>query len=96
VSGSSSQELEAAVKNDIEIIKDYYESNGLKINLNKSKYMIFGNKMMDTLSGFMKRNGIEQVTTIKYLGYELDSRLKFNDHVDSILEYLNRLTLLKF
>jgi len=50
-----------AVSKDIKEIKNYYTSNGLNLNVSKSKYMTFGFTSHKNLDECMKANGIEKV-----------------------------------
>lgn len=63
------------------------ECQQLKLNVSKTKYMIFNNGKNSDLTNVcvvMDGNEIERVREIKYLGVILDDRLKMKSHVDYI------------
>jgi len=78
------------LKKDIDEIKAYYKSNGLSINLSKSKYMTFGVNSTQRLDELMSDNYIEKVEIIRYLGVTLDERLKFDEHANNLVSKLSQ------
>ena len=66
--------------------------NGLHINAEKTKYMIFTNKQEITTNLQLKINNreIELVESIKYLGLVFDHKLNFGTQIDSLYKRLTR------
>jgi len=54
----------------------------MKLNVDKTKVMLFSHHLGDRLSLSLDGVSIEQVTEFKYLGVILDEQLKFDAHVD--------------
>jgi len=84
------EEIPEAIKKDIDEIKKYYSNNGMKLNTGKSKYMTFGFTSHQDLDDCMKANGIEKVTSIKYLGAVLDDKLKLSGHADHTVKRISQ------
>lgn len=57
--------------------------NRLKLNINKTKYMIITRRNFNDLNVELKINNesIQRVDSIKYLGIIIDNKLKFEEHI---------------
>lgn len=80
--------LSTLLQHDIEIIQDYHEINGMKINPTKTKMMIFRGRNdsvpfeeLITLRG----DKISLVTQHRYLGGIFDEHLNYGEHINSIV-----------
>ncbi|KAJ0026937.1 hypothetical protein NQD34_017937 [Periophthalmus magnuspinnatus] len=75
--GKNLPNLIHTVENDLSIIKQWFDINKLSMNLNKTKYIIFGNKKIDCPTN-VKLNDMEikQVTATKFLGIHIDEKLE--------------------
>lgn len=72
------------------------ESLKLKINLSKTKAMIFGSNITDTLKIQVSQKKIEIVNSTKYLGVTIDKKLNFNKHFETIFDKVNnRMNIMK-
>ena len=70
---------------------EWCKFNRLKINANKTKYMIFTNKSFtEDLALTIDDEVIERVDSFVYLGVLIDSKLKFTPHIDNIARKLAR------
>lgn len=77
---------------DLENLSKWFDNNGLKLNTEKTKCMILGNKYnlgnprVDDIQCRIKINGeqIEKVNQIKYLGFIIDQELDFDPHCQYI------------
>lgn len=87
--------LESAVRKINEVLKqvDYYlKLNKLKLNVSKTKAVIFCTKYkysyvkIDEIDLQINNEKIEIVSTVKYLGFQLDNLLSFDDH----FSYINK------
>ena len=105
-------ELESIVASELHKISEWTKFNKLSLNLNKTTYMIiYNSKNKNKEKSFKIRlceNDIKQSHTIKYLGLNLQSNLKSNDHlnyvykkvsqeagiISKIRHYVNKKTLL--
>lgn len=75
------------VRTDISTVMEYFRINGMKLNLNKSKYMIFrtkhdNSKIPNKIN--ISSNTIERVTSYKYLGITFDEKMSFSDHLKNL------------
>jgi len=70
----------------IEEVDAFVNQNYMKVNEDKSKILFFNNKKRDgTLYYKFKGKSLEQVETMKVLGFQLQSNLKINEHIKMIL-----------
>lgn len=70
---------------DLINLSQWLKYNKLKLNIDKTKYMIIGNKKLATPSK-VKIDGlcIEEVSTYKYLGVVLDNKMTFKHNLDYV------------
>ena len=66
-------------------MKIWFDENILTLNLSKTKFIIFGNRLTDTDKKLMI-NGIEleRVSEIKFLGVVIDNKLSWKPHIKYI------------
>lgn len=88
-------ELFQKMNSDLANINTWTSNNHLQINPNKTKYIVFEmkNKSLDECSHHdLKLNNItiQRTFNYKYLGLEVDSKLTFNSHVNSIKSKLSQ------
>ncbi len=78
------------IRHDIELVQDYHDINGLSINPNKTKFMIFKQKQlkykMDDKIETTRKDIIHKVTDHKYLGLVIDENLTFETHINKVIE----------
>jgi hypothetical protein len=65
-------------------ILKYYDDNGFKLNMNKSSYMILGNKVPANVISLMNDYGFLNVSSLTYLGIIIDNKLKLSSQVSNI------------
>ena len=67
---------------------NWCDKNELTVNLQKTKFMIFGSrsrvKRAKNSKLFIKGTSIQQVPSFKYLGFSMDSVLSFSNHISSL------------
>lgn len=86
----SFENLISQIRNDIGILDSWFNKNLLKLNLNKTKFIVFDNNKISISSTLelsriiISGVEIERVNAIKYLGLIIDSRLNWCDHIDAI------------
>ena len=78
------------INEDLNAISEYYKNNLLQLNLSKSCALIIGSNVDDSVMKVLNDRGIKVEMTLKYLGIEIDSELKFNSFVESIKTKLNQ------
>lgn len=73
------------VQEDLDNLAMYMKMMRLKLNISKTKFMIFGAVSNDIdLTLKIDNNDIEKVDQIKYLGVIIDQKLSFKPHCDYI------------
>ena len=74
------QDLQAAIN----ALADYCDLNGLNINAEKTKILIFHMGRLNHHSFFLGNTEIEQVSSFAYLGFTFTTQLSFTKHVESL------------
>ena len=81
-------ELMLNLRLEMSVVTEWLKANKLTLNVQKSKYVIFGTraKLQGTRDINLDISGqpLERTTKMKYLGMILDDRLTFDDHIDYI------------
>lgn len=104
VHSSSTESLNIKANNVIKEIKDWFDNNLLELNLNKSKYIHFNiNSVVNSpelnicIHSFKCQSGIcencvilENSNYIKYLGLTLDSKFKWNYHINILTNTIRK------
>ena len=76
------------IQSDINTINDWILSHLLKINVQKTKYMLISRKSQSFLSSlpplFLNSSTIEHVYSYKYLGVVISSNLFWSPHIFSV------------
>jgi uncharacterized protein YunC (DUF1805 family) len=88
ISGNSVKECIKKLNRDLEKLSKWLKFNKLKLNVNKTKYMIIAGRRSNIMSGAINLTNdgesIERVDVIKYLGVEIDEKLK--QHIDKTVK----------
>lgn len=81
-SGDNINEIESKVNEDLERINKWLNVNKLKLNVQKTKYMVITKNYQDKFDMNIKINNesIERTSAIKYLGVIIDCNLKMKSH----------------
>ena len=93
-SGKSLPELYNSLNSDLRIMADWFRANKLSLNVGKTVYMIFNNKLDRDLedAGLLLKLGSEEiklVTNTKFLGLQIDNKLKWNEHLKHVKSKLS-------
>lgn len=83
----SARDVDTAIKQmeiDLKNILNWLNSNKLKLNVNKTKWMIISNKKCEFDGKTLKINdeSIERVKQIKYLGVIINDKIKMDDQIE--------------
>ena len=91
-SNENIEEAFNSIQQKVNKIINWMNLNGFKISKDKTKYMIFTNRRKNKFENKIVIHGqyIEQVQKYKYLGMILDNKLKWNDHVNYVIERCKR------
>ena len=91
-STKNESELETQTQKNINLLNDWFLTNELVVNADKTKCMVFYKKYMK-LNVKLNNAILEQIKddkTIKYLGVELDTMLKFNSHTAQVCKKIRQ------
>lgn len=86
--GTDQETLQTQINLDISRYQNWLYSNKLKINIEKTKYMVFKqkNKIVDNLDISLNGISIERVSWTKYLGLVVDDKLDWNNHISEMYD----------
>lgn len=89
---SSIEVLQRQIKEDVILLNDFFNTNLLSLNLNKTKYMIFhSTRKRLPPREVLEIHGcvIEEVKEYTFLGLKLDSSLKWSAHISDVKSKLS-------
>ena len=93
ITGYNYSEISTRVKTVLSAIDKWVTLNGLKLNIKKTKYMVFSNKRDNNTDKFnITLNGvsIEHSDRERFLGVILDSNLAWNSHLSGLASKISR------
>ena len=67
------------------MINEWFKANRLSLNLDKTSYIIFGNKKYDDINICFRDTTLARQYESKFLGVILTSQLKWKKHIDVVL-----------
>ena len=81
--GKNSAQDSNTITNELSLIFDWFCANKLLLNASKTKMIIFGNRQSDRIICPVSLDGVslEQVSHERFLGIELDNKLKWSEHI---------------
>ena len=86
------------VQNDLNRFKKWCDQNQLTMNVQKTKYVIFGlrsqTKKLYNHELYIMEHQLQRVATYKYLGMILDMNLTFNNHLQQTYNVVSHKCLL--
>jgi len=90
ISGCSIKSLFNKMSNDLKNLSEWFRANKLSLNTNKTNYIVFSNKYLDTthFKLYIDNKILKQVTSTKFLGIHLDSHLTWETHINHISKKL--------
>ena len=86
------QQLQQNFNTEFQKIVNWLNVNKLVLNLNKTHYMIFTNKVIDNNDVLISVNDtpIQRVRHVNFLGVLIDDKIKWNEHIGVICNRLSR------
>ena len=78
--GKSIEVIEMNIRNFISELEGWVALNGLKLNISKTKYMLFSNRTTRDINIEISATLIERKHTERFLGVIIDDQLNFNQH----------------
>ena len=88
--GDTYQSINENINKVLQIIENWVASNGLKLNIGKTKYMVFTNKSKQNLYISLNGTQIEQSDRERFLGVILDSGLTWTHHINLLASKISR------
>ena len=90
-SGDNLEELAALSNRELENVDHWLRANKLSLNISKSKFMIFSNKILAVPNLTIRNESINYVNEIKFLGIILDDKLKFSNHISNVCNKISKI-----
>jgi len=93
--GTNLEECLAKMNEDLNSLAEWLNSNKLKLNLEKTKYMIITSRRTEAASNTNLKiygENIQRAQNIKYLGVTIDQKLTFKDHLATITKKMSSKT----
>lgn len=91
---SSFQLAQALLINDLQRISSWFRANRLKLNVDKTQYIVFGTRHMTkhcpSLPITLNGTNVDRCKHVKYLGLEIDENLTFEEHISNLCSKLCR------
>jgi hypothetical protein len=90
LTGRSLIEIEKQLNDELVIITEWFKANLLSLNISKTSYIIFGYKKCSDLIINMHGTNITRQYETKFLGVILTDKLKFDKHIDFLLNKITK------
>ena len=90
VTGKDLREAEEKISNLIPVLLNWIARNGLKLNIKKTKYLIFSNHAKHDLDITISGCQIERKTSERFLGIIMDENLNWNAHRSALATKISR------
>ncbi len=84
------QILQCTVNKEMSTLADWFQANKLSLNINKTHFMVFGNRKNITLDINIDGLKIDQVDNTKFLGIQIDHKLNWKIHIQNLCKKLSR------
>lgn len=81
--------MQSMIDYTVELLGSWMASNYLCVNSRKSKAMLFGSCGVNNISIDLNGDAVEFVDKLKCLGVILDTKLRFEDHVNTVVSKVN-------
>ena len=92
-----STNIHQQVNSELKKVYNWLQSNKIKINIDKSKFMIFNYRGQTSIPPLDFGSGqFMETETIKFLGIIFDKKLRFSEHITMIKSKISRTTGLLF
>ena len=87
-----SDKLTQRANNCLKDLDNWFKSNKLTLNLDKTSYIVFSPRRIFSIKLLLNNVEIEKAHTCKYLGIYLDDQLNWKHRIDYICEKLVKFT----
>ena len=90
-SHENANQLLRTVNSELKNVTDWIKANKLSLNLQKTNYMLFSNKINSLPGAIIFDNAaLVNVSTTKFLGVFIDEKLSWKTHIDNICKTISR------
>lgn len=94
ITGTSCKEIKSKINIMFNVVEEWINVNGLKLNAVKTKFMVVRSIRKELRANIIVKcrdgSAIEQVGNIKYLGVIIDSKLRLEEHCDYMLKKIGK------
>ena len=85
------------MEQELKKLKCWFDFNKLTLNLSKTKYIVFGNRSINTNKKLtINTMEIERVNEVKFLGVLIDSKLCWKPHINYIKTKISKSTAILY
>ena len=86
--GENWEDLQAVINDDLNVYYRWLLCNRLKINIDKTKFIVFKqkNKVIPLPKIKINETELQSVNSIKYLGLVIDVNLNWSEHITYIIK----------
>ena len=88
--GHDLQEIVTDLENDLSKLLDWFKSNGMVANPKKFQLMFLGLHGKKRIRLNIEENKVPAAGHVKLLGVEIDSKLTFNKHIETLCSKVNK------
>ena len=84
LSGKHLHEIELQLNIELKLITQWFQVNLLSLNVSKTSYIIFGNRLTHELNLTMQGTKLEQTLETKFLGVIINHKLSWKSHISNV------------
>ena len=91
LSHTDPEQLTKIFDDELRSVSNWIKANKLSLNLDKTSYMLFSNKIMTVPNHIILNDTIiQRVRSTKFLGLVIDEKLSWKSHIDNICKIIAR------
>jgi len=90
ISGKNLTDISSIVNTELQTISSWFSANLLSLNIKKTNYILFSNKVIGDVSILIGKEIITRVFETKFLGVLIQANLKWNAHVNSVANKISK------
>jgi hypothetical protein len=90
ISGPSLEGLTITANNELKEISNWFCVNLLSLNIQKTNYILFGNKKFSDISLLINNEKLLRVYETKFLGIIIQANLKWNTHISLLKNKISK------
>lgn len=89
-SGTDLKQLCQEVSIELQKLHQWFNSNKLSLNVEKTNFMVFGNRSQANCVVKINEHSLQQVNSTKFLGVDIDERIKWTNYIDKVANKVSR------